>query len=98
MADEPLDRALDLSQAIEAAAVEGDWLRAAALVEERSPLLMSLSPTQTPEALDKIRTIQRIDVAITEQAKTGSDRIASQHSAAIGRIKAVRLYHTTGML
>lgn len=98
MTDEPLDRALGLSEAIEAAAVEGDWLRAAALVEERSPLLMSLSPTQTPEALEKIRTIQRIDVAITEHAKAGSDRIASQHSEAIGRIKAVSLYHTTGML
>jgi flagellar protein FliT len=98
MTDDSLDRALGLSQAIEAAAAEGDWLRAAALAEERSPLLMSLSPTQTPQALETIRTIQRIDVAVTEQAKAGRDRLATQHSEAIQRIESVSLYHATGML
>src|SRR5258707_735708 len=98
MTNDSLDRALGLTEAIEAAVSQGDWLRAAALAEERSPLLMSLQPEQTPEAIETIRRIQRIDAVVTEQARTGQDRLAAQHNVAIQRIESVSMYHTTGML
>ncbi|MBN3752825.1 flagellar protein FliT [Paraburkholderia sp. Tr-20389] len=96
--NDSLNRALDLTRALEAAVVQQDWPRASAIVEERSPLLMSLSPEQTPEALEKIRTIQRIDAGIAVHARSGMDRLADRHGDALRRIKSVSLYHTTGML
>jgi flagellar protein FliT len=98
MTDDTLNRALGLSQAIETAVAEGDWVRASALAEERSPLLMSLSPTQTPQALEKIRAIQRIDASVSEHARNGRDDLAARHSGALKRIESVSLYHRTGML
>ena len=98
MTNDSLDRALGLTEAIEVTATQGDWLRASALAEERSPLLMSLQPEQTPRALETIRAIQRIDAVVTERAKAGQDRLAAQHQVAIQRIESVSLYHTTGML
>ncbi|CAG4903339.1 flagellar protein FliT [Paraburkholderia saeva] len=98
MTDDTLNRALGLTQAIETAVAEDDWVRASALAEERSPLLMSLSPTQTPQALETIRAIQRIDASIREYIRNGHDRLAAQHGAALKRIESVSLYHRTGML
>ncbi|MEM5338691.1 flagellar protein FliT [Paraburkholderia azotifigens] len=96
--NDSLTRALDLTRALEDAVSQQDWPRASAIVEERSPLLMSLSPQQTPEALEKIRTIQRIDAGISVHARNGMDRLAERHGDALRRIKSVSLYHTTGML
>src|SRR5690349_6053113 len=93
-----LARALDLTRALEDAVSQQDWLRASAIVEERSPLLMTLEPQQTPEALEKIRTIQRMDAAITLQTRSGMERLSQQHGEALQRIKSVSLYHRTGML
>ncbi|MEM5365099.1 flagellar protein FliT [Paraburkholderia azotifigens] len=98
MMNDSLTRALDLTRALEDAVSQQDWPRASAIVEERSPLLMSLSPQQTPEALEKIRTIQRIDAGISVHARNGMDRLAERHGDALRRIKSVSLYHTTGML
>jgi len=96
--NDSLTRALDLTRALEDAVSQQDWPRASAIVEERSPLLMSLNPQQTPEALEKIRTIQRIDAGIAVQARNGMDRLAERHGDALRRIKSVSMYHTTGML
>ena len=59
---------------------------------------MSLSPKQTPEALEKIRTIQRIDAGIAVHTRSSMDRLSERHGDALHRIKSVSLYHTTGML
>jgi|SRR5690349_13417202 hypothetical protein len=96
--NDSLTRALDLTRALEAAVSQQDWARASAIVEERSPLLMSLRPEQTPEALEKIRAIQRIDAGISQQTRTGMDRLTERHGNALQRIKSVSLYHSTGML
>ena len=90
--------ALDLTHALDAAVSQQDWLRASAIVAERSTLLMSLKPEQTPEALAKIRTIQRMDAAITAQARRGMEQLTAQHGEAMQRIKSVSLYQATGML
>ncbi|WP_244186504.1 flagellar protein FliT [Paraburkholderia steynii] len=96
--NDSLTRALDLTHALESAVSQQDWARASAIVEERSPLLMSLCPDQTPEALDKIRSIQRIDAGISARARSGMDRLSERHGDALQRIKSVSMYHTTGML
>jgi pyrroline-5-carboxylate reductase len=96
--NDSLTRALDLTRALEDAVSQQDWPRASAIVEERSPLLMSLRPEQTPEALEKIRTIQRIDASVSQQARVGMDRLSERHGDALRRIKSVSMYHTTGML
>ncbi|AUT69925.1 flagellar protein FliT [Paraburkholderia hospita] len=96
--NDSLTRALDLTHALESAVSQQDWARASAIVEERSPLLMSLRPEQTPEALDKIRAIQRIDAGISQQTRTGMDRLTERHGDALRRIKSVSMYHSTGML
>ena len=93
-----LIRALDLTRALNEAVSQQDWLRALAIVEERSPLLMELKPEQTPEALERIRAIQQMDASITLQARRGMDRLSAQHGEALQRIKSVSLYHRTGML
>jgi flagellar protein FliT len=96
--NDSLTRALDLTRALEDAVSQQDWPRASAIVEERSPLLMSLKPEQTPEALDKIRMIQKIDAGISAQARNGMDRLSERHGSALQRIKSVSMYHATGML
>jgi flagellar protein FliT len=93
-----LHQVLALTRAIEAAAAQGDWVRAAALGDERNPMLMSLKQEQLPDALDMIYEIMRIDRVVTEQLKAGKERLDTQQSQAMQNIKSVSKYHTTGML
>lgn len=96
--DETLSRVFELTEAMEAAAAQGDWLHAAALAQERSPLLMSLPPTQTPHALSVIRAIQDIDSAVTRHADAGRDELATRLNDSMQRIKAAGSYQTVGKL
>ncbi|WJF90397.1 flagellar protein FliT [Paraburkholderia bonniea] len=98
MVPESLTQAFTLTQAIEAAATRSDWVKAAALVETRAPLLKSLQPPQPPEALDIIRAIQRIDSAVAIHAQAEKDAMAVRQSHAMQQIESVSLYQTTGML
>lgn len=98
MSHEPLSRAYELTQAMNAAAVAGDWVRAAELADERSPLLMSLGADQTPDALATIRAIQALTADITRIAQQGRDVLADDLNASMRRVEAVSFYHTTGRL
>jgi flagellar protein FliT len=98
MENTSLHQVLALTRAIESAAAQGDWVRAAALGDERNPMLMSLKQEQLPEALEMIYEIMRIDRAVTEQLKAGKERLDTQHNQALQNIKAVSKYHATGML
>jgi flagellar protein FliT len=98
MTNDVLDRAYSLTQAIESAAAQGDWLQAATHADERSPLLMSLQREQTPQALALIREIQRIDAAVAQRAQTGQEQLVTQHNESLKKIQATSLYHKTGML
>lgn len=98
MSHEPLSRAHELTQAMNAAAIAGDWVRAAELADERSPLLMSLGAEQTPDALATIRAIQALDADITRVAQKGRDVLADDLHASMRRVEAVSFYHTTGRL
>jgi len=78
MTNDTLSRAFDLTRAMQSAADARDWVRVAALVDERSPLLMNLSGEQTPDVLDQVRQIMAIDASITEHAQTDRDRLAAE--------------------
>jgi len=78
-----LSRALELTQAIERAAATGDWLTAARLAEERSPLLMSLSASQTPDAMTTIRRIQDVNAALVDGAKAAQQELQREFRAAL---------------
>lgn len=93
-----LTRALALTHALEDAVSHDAWERAAALVDERATLLMSLDADQTPDALAIVREIQRLDAIITEQAKAGRERLMTNHRLALQRIDAASRYQSTGML
>ncbi len=98
MTTDALNHALHLTQAMQSATALRDWERVAALADERSPLLMSLSPEQTPAALDTIRRIMDIDASIAQDAQSDRDRLAQQFTASRERIRAASAYQATGML
>ncbi|MGH8777754.1 flagellar protein FliT [Paraburkholderia sp.] len=98
MSHETLSRAYELTQAMSAAAAASDWLRAAELADERSPLLMSLGAGQTPDALATIRAIQALNADITRIAQQGRDVLTNDMNASMRRVEAVSFYHTTGQL
>ncbi|ENH6340838.1 flagellar protein FliT [Burkholderia vietnamiensis] len=98
MTTDNLSRAFDLTRAMQSAADARDWVRVAALVGERSPLLMSLSGEQTPDALDRVRQIMAIDASITAHAQADHHRLTAEFAQSQERIKAASLYQKTGML
>ncbi|MGF6596467.1 flagellar protein FliT [Paraburkholderia sp. GAS448] len=98
MESNSLRRALTLTHALKTAVAQGDWVKAAALGDERSALLMSLQPGQPEEALAMIREIQQIDRAVTEQIKAGKENLEEHHNRAIRRLESVSKYHSTAML
>ncbi|QCP47754.1 flagellar protein FliT [Trinickia violacea] len=98
MTQESLSRAYELTKTIASAVEAGDWLFASDLADERSPLLMTLGPTQTPEALATIRAIQEIDATITRKTHDEREAMMSRQSEAMKRIAATSLYNTTGKL
>ncbi|KAB0631157.1 flagellar protein FliT [Burkholderia latens] len=98
MTTDTLDHALHLTDAMQTAAALRDWERVAALADARSPLLMGLSPEQSPAALDTIRRIMDIDASIAQDAQADRDRLARQFTESRDRIRAAGLYQATGML
>ncbi|WP_342935298.1 flagellar protein FliT [Paraburkholderia diazotrophica] len=98
MTIETLTRAVQLTHEIHDAVSQRDWLRAESLVSERSPLLMSLTQEQPPQALALIREIQTLDEQISDAARVGLDTLTQENAKARQRIQSVREYHTVGML
>jgi len=87
-----LSRAWELTQAIEQAALLADWPTAARLVEQRSPLLMSLSASQSADAIATIRRIQAIDAAIMSDAEITRCELQSEFQAALRSTEAAHRY------
>ncbi|AFQ46606.1 flagellar protein FliT [Burkholderia cepacia] len=87
-----LERVWSLTQAIEHAASMADWPGAARLVEQRSPLLMSLAAPQSPDALAILKRIEEIDAAVMADAQTTRRELQAEFQAAIGRTEAALQY------
>ncbi|WP_144157182.1 flagellar protein FliT [Paraburkholderia sp. BCC1885] len=83
----------ELTKAIEHAASLADWRRAAAIAEERSPLLMSITAEQEPAALELIRRIQTVDHTTLADARQSQMELATEYRAAMDRTQSVSQYH-----
>jgi flagellar protein FliT len=77
------ERIWALTKAIEQAAAVGEWEQAAALVGERSPLLMSLSVQQATAELPRITELRAIDARIAENAQTAQQTLGAEYRAAM---------------
>jgi hypothetical protein len=89
---DPIERAWALTKAIEQAAAAGEWAAAAALANERSPLLMSLQAPQPAAALDILRRIHAIDRQIVADAQTARSAIDTEYQAAMQTIRCANAY------
>ncbi|MEZ2350610.1 flagellar protein FliT [Caballeronia sp. RCC_10] len=91
-------RVWELSQAIEVAAVEGNWALAASLAETRSPLLMTFAPEQSAEALAAIRKIHSSIAAVTQAAGIARDALVASHRQSMERANAASRYQKAARL
>jgi flagellar protein FliT len=93
-----VERVVALTGEIEHAAALDNWVEAARLTEVRSPLLMSLSARQPPAALEAIRSLMTRNAALLANAQSSQAELQAEFSHAMGRTKAVSLYHRTALL
>ncbi|MEW6345213.1 MAG: flagellar protein FliT [Paraburkholderia sp.] len=95
---ELVTRVFELTKAIEHAASLADWQRTAELVEERSPLLMSIAAEQEPAALEMIRYIQSVDSETLANAQRSQAELETEYRAAMDRTRAAGQYHRVALL
>lgn len=87
----------ELTMDIEHAVSLADWRRAAAIADQRSPLLMSITAQQEPAALAMIRRIQTADQATLAGARQSQIELEAEYRAAMNRTQSVSQYHRIAM-
>lgn len=92
MSNASLSRAYELTRTLIAALDAGDFAFAADLVEERSPLLMSLQREQSDSDLAMIHEIMVMNATIMDKASSARDAVAANHNDARQRVSAARQY------
>ncbi|MGF6569893.1 protein FliT [Paraburkholderia fungorum] len=93
-----VEQVLALTEEIDHAARIADWQRAALLSEQRSPLLMSFAPEQSPEALALIRRIQALDDVTLREARTAQSELANEYRTAMDRTRAANSYNSVALM
>jgi flagellar protein FliT len=93
-----VEQVLELTEEIGHAVSIADWQRAARLSEQRSPLLMSIGPEQTPDALALIRRIQAMDDITLDEARTSQTGLETEYRAAMERTDAARQYNNVALM
>ena len=88
----PIDRIWQMTKAIEQAAAIGEWEKAAELVSERSPLLMSLSAQEAGNALDVLKQVHAIDMRVTEAAQSAQTALSAEYRTAMQATRNVNQY------
>jgi hypothetical protein len=89
---QPIDRIWQITKSIEQAAAVGDWEQAAALANERSPLLMSLSTQQTGAAFEVLKQVHAIDMQITAAAQSAQSALSAEYRTAMQATRNVNQY------
>lgn len=90
--EELIARAWVLTEAIESAAADNDWPRAAELTNTRSPLLMSLQADQSADSMVTIRRIQASIGAIMHAATSAETALMRNHRQAMNQANAASRY------
>jgi hypothetical protein len=93
-----VEQVLALTEEIDHAARLADWQLAARLAEQRSPLLMSVGPDQSSEALALIRRIQAMDALTLGEAATAQAELAGEYRVAMERTHAASSYNSMALL
>lgn len=93
-----VEQVFALTEEIDHAARIADWQRAALLSEQRSPLLMSFAPQQSPEALTLIRRIQAMDDLTLREARTAQMELASEFRSSMDRTNAANRYNSVALM
>jgi hypothetical protein len=93
-----VEQVFALTEEIDHAARIADWQLAAHLSEQRSQLLMSIGPDQSPEALALIRRIQAMDDATLQEARTAQAELEAEYRVAMERTNAAHRYNSVAML
>ncbi|MFX1716206.1 flagellar protein FliT [Paraburkholderia sp. A1RO-5L] len=93
-----IERIWQLTKAMEQAAAVGEWERAAQLVSERSPLIMSLSAPQSPAVLDVLDRVRVIDSQIDAAAKSAQSDLSAEYSAAMQATRQAGVYECVAHL
>jgi flagellar protein FliT len=89
---ELIAQAWALTEAIESAAADNDWPRAAELTHTRSPLLMGLQADQPADAMVTIRRIQASIAAIMNVATSAETTLMRNHRQALAQADAAGRY------
>ncbi|MDP9158221.1 MAG: flagellar protein FliT [Pseudomonadota bacterium] len=89
---ELIARAWALTEAIETAAADNDWPRAAELTNTRSPLLMGLQSDQPADAMFTIRRLQASIATIMNVATSAEITLMRNHRQALTQANAASRY------
>lgn len=87
-----INRVWDLTKAIKAAGATCDWLEAARLVAERSPLLLSLSAAQSEAEQDILHAIYDADQAIMRDAQAAQTELQHAYQGAMNAARNTEQY------
>ena len=87
-----LDRVLDLTESMHAAASEGRWDDLTALEAEREPVLRSGTMRQAPETLEALKSIMLLDGLIKDLVSVARDEAAVAWDASRRVRRAVAAY------
>jgi flagellar protein FliT len=87
-----------LTQEIGHAAQLADWLEAARLTEERTPLLMSLTQDIDEGTLKIVRDVQAIDAAVLAIAANSKEQLEVEYNSAMRATRATKEYHRVALL
>ncbi|HKR40281.1 MAG TPA: flagellar protein FliT [Paraburkholderia sp.] len=88
----PIDRIWQITKSIEQAAAIEEWEKAAELVNERSPLLMSLSTQQTGAALEVLRQVRVVDMRVAGAAQSAQTALNAEYCTAMQATRNVNQY------
>jgi flagellar protein FliT len=95
---EMIQHAWALTEAIEAAADQQDWTRAAELTQARSPLLMALEADQPADSLAIIRRIQTSIEAMMGRAQAAQALLSNAYRKSMDGARAAGQYQKAAYL
>jgi hypothetical protein len=94
----PIERIWQITKSIEQAAAVEEWEKAAELVSERSPLLMSLGAQQPPAVVARLKEIHAIDGLIVEAARFAQEALGEEYRARMQATRSASQYHRIAQL
>jgi hypothetical protein len=77
----PIERIWLMTKDLELAVAVGDWVRAARLADERSPLLSAFGAQPPQEVMARLREVHEIDSRIVEAARDAQQELGAEYQA-----------------